>query len=170
MAENKSSLIKFAMHYGLLMGLYWAFKYLFFILSFYYPVLNGVYIGMTFFVPVVAYFFSVKYREQIGGVITFGHAWQLGVYLYLFAALIVSLLHYVYYQFVLPPGMLVDIYSQLTDYIRDNMTLSPEMSELLDGLKTPTPIQMTLQGIANNVFYGIILSIPIALAVRRKAI
>lgn len=168
MVENKSLLIKLSMHYGLLMGLFWLFKYVFFMLSIRIPIMNGIYFALTIVVPVIAYFITVKYRTTIGGVIGFFHAWQFGFFLYLFSALIVSLLHYVYYRYLLPPGMLGNMFSQVIELFRENMTLTPEMTEMLDKASAPTPIQMTLQGIMNNVFYGMILSIPVALIVKRK--
>lgn len=156
------------MQYGLWMGIFWACKYIFFMLSVYSPLLNGVYFSLTMVVPVVAYFLTVRYRNDVGGAISFLHAWQFGILIYLFAGLIVSLLHYIYYQYLLPPEMLNSIFNQLTDYIRENITLTPEMTEVLDNSVTPSAIQMTLQGIMNNVFFGIIFSIPVALLVRRR--
>ena len=44
-------------------------------------------------------------------------------------------------------------------------------SELIDAMSQTnlTPIHMAIQGIFNNIFYGIILSIPVAALVRRKS-
>jgi hypothetical protein len=43
-------------------------------------------------------------------------------------------------------------------------------SEVINSINQTnfTPIHMTIQGIFNNIFYGIILSIPVATLVSRK--
>ena len=53
--ENKSYLLKGAMTYGLIMGIYWAAKYIFFILSLSVPTMSVVYLALTLVVPVLAY-------------------------------------------------------------------------------------------------------------------
>ena len=50
--ENKSYLLKGAMTYGLIMGIYWAAKYIFFILSLSVPTMSVVYLALTLVVPV----------------------------------------------------------------------------------------------------------------------
>jgi len=121
MEENKNLLLKGAMTYGLAMGIYWVVKYIFFIFSVSVPSLSLVYWLLTLAVPFIAYYMTKRYRHDIGGRISFFHAWRFGTMLYFFAALIVSL---------------------------SKIRISP--------------IHMAIQGIFNNVFYGIILSIPVA--------
>ena len=105
------------------------------------PLLSSLYWGMTIMVPYIAYRFTKRYREQLGGQIGFFHAWQFGILLYFFAALIVSLAHYGFYRYIAPDDF-------LTNSISEAVRI--------------TPIQMAIQGIFNNLFYGIIFSIPVA--------
>ncbi|MDH6356804.1 DUF4199 domain-containing protein [Parabacteroides sp. PF5-9] len=160
MTEYKGLLVKSAMTYGLAMGIYWVIKYIFFILSFSVPVCNYLYWALTFTVPFVAYTITKRYREDTGGQIGFFHAWQFGLLLYTFAALIVSLVHYMFYQYVAPPDLLASAFSQALELL-DSQQVN---SELVDKLKEVrvTPIQMAIQGIFNNIFYGVIFSIPVA--------
>lgn len=98
MEENKNLLLKGAMTYGLAMGIYWVVKYIFFIFSVSVPSLSLVYWLLTLAVPFIAYYMTKRYRHDIGGRISFFHAWRFGTMLYFFAALIVSLEYFVFYQ------------------------------------------------------------------------
>ena len=144
MEENKNLLLKGAMTYGLAMGIYWVVKYIFFIFSVSVPSLSLVYWLLTLAVPFISFF----------------HAWRFGTMLYFFAALIVSLEYFVFYQFIAPPDFVANAIGQLTTVLKDSQV----SSEMIDSLSKIciSPIHMAIQGIFNNVFYGIILSIPVA--------
>jgi hypothetical protein len=101
----------------------------------------------------------------IGGRIGFFHAWQFGSLLYFFAALIVSLLHYVFYRYLAPPDYIANMTSLALDIIKE-MNQNFQMEEI--PLAEFTPIRLTIQGIFNNAFYGIILSVPVAALLYRK--
>ena len=114
------------------------------------PLLSSLYWGMTIMVPYIAYRFTKRYREQLGGQIGFFHAWQFGILLYFFAALIVSLAHYGFYRYI----------SEAVNLLK-NSQIDNQLIQSLQEVRI-TPIQMAIQGIFNNLFYGIIFSIPVA--------
>lgn len=167
MGEDKSFLLRGAMNYGFVMGIYWVIKYVFFILGFSHPTANIVYWSLSCLVPYIAYKMTRRYRENIGGKLGFFHAWQFGVLLYFFAAILVSLEHYLFYRFIAPPDLLVKMVSDMEEALKE----SGASQALLDAIKEihVTPIQMAIQGIFNNVLYGIILSIPVALLARGES-
>ena len=80
--------------------------------------------------------------------------------LYFFAALIVSLEYFVFYQFIAPPDFVANAIGQLTTALKDSQVNS-DMLDSLSNIRI-SPIHMAIQGIFNNVFYGIMLSIPVA--------
>lgn len=164
--ENKGILLKSAMSYGLAMGMYWVVKYVFFILGNSRPTLMFLYELMSVAVPFLAYYWTRCYRKDIGGSISFGHAWQFGVLLYFFAALIVSLEHYVFYQYIASPDYLANAMEQAKVLLKA-ADAKDEMLEAVDQVRL-TPVHMAIQGIFINVFYGIVLSIPVAVLVCRK--
>lgn len=166
MNENKDYLLKGAMAYGMSFGIFWIFKYLFFILSLQVAFMGVVYWGMSVTVPYLAYIVTKKYKQVIGGRISFFHAWQFGILLYFFAALIVSLIHYIFYQFIAPSDYIASSYKQAFELMK-TANLDATMMETLSNMKTPSAISMTIQGILNNIFFGIILSIPVAAIVCR---
>lgn len=167
MGEDKSFLLRGAMNYGFVMGIYWVIKYVFFILGFSHPTANIVYWSLSCLVPYIAYKMTRRYRENIGGKLGFFHAWQFGVLLYFFAAILVSLEHYLFYRFIAPPDLLMRTVSDMEEALKE----SGASQALLDAIKEihVTPIQMAIQGIFNNVLYGIILSIPVALLARGES-
>jgi hypothetical protein len=71
MIENKNYLLKAAATYGLSLGIYWIIKYMFFIFGLQVPFLYVVYWGMTMTVPYLAYILTKKYKQYIGGRISF---------------------------------------------------------------------------------------------------
>ena len=148
------------MSFGFGMGCYWVFKYLFFMFSLQMPLLSSLYWGMTIMVPYIAYRFTKRYREQLGGQIGFFHAWQFGILLYFFAALIVSLAHYGFYRYIAPDDFLTNSISEAVNLLQ-NSQIDNQLIQSLQEVRI-TPIQMAIQGIFNNLFYGIIFSIPVA--------
>ena len=152
--------MKSAMAYGLIMGIYWVVKYVFFIFSLSTPIFSLIYFLLTLAVPVIAYRMTKRYRQEIGGKISFFHAWQFGILLYFFAALIVSIEYFIFYRYIAPPDFVENAISQLAITLKDSQ-FNNEMLDALEKIQT-SPIHMTIQGIFNNIFYGIILSIPVA--------
>ena len=124
------------------------------------PLLSSLYWGMTIMVPYIAYRFTKRYREQLGGKIGFFHAWQFGILLYFFAALIVSLAHYGFYRYVAPDDFLSNSISEAVTLLQ-NSQIDNQLIQSIQEIRI-TPIQMAIQGIFNNLFYGIIFSIPVA--------
>nr|WP_321521391.1 DUF4199 domain-containing protein [uncultured Macellibacteroides sp.] len=166
MNENKDYLLKGAMAYGMSFGIFWVFKYVFFILSMQVAFLGVVYWGMSVTVPYLAYILSKKYKQVIGGRISFFHAWQFGMLLYFFAALIVSLVHYIFYQYLAPADYIANSYKQAIEMMK-SANMDSSIIEALQNMETPNAISMTIQGIFNNIMYGIVLAIPVAAIVCR---
>ena len=168
MEENKNLFLKAAMTYGLIMGIFWVVKYLFFIFSITLGshTLNLVYTVLTLFVPVFAYYMTKRYRNDIGGQISFFHAWRFGTMLYFFAAVIVSLEHFIFFQFVAPTDFVIDTVGQFASVLKEQQ-VDTKMLESIGNMDL-SPIHMAIQGIFNNVFYGIIFSIPVAAIICKK--
>jgi len=160
MAE-KNGLTQYAMRAGLVLGLFWVFRYLLFMLGSGNFLINGIHTLLMPFTLILAYLFTVRYRMSLGGSISFGKAWRLGVMTYFFAALIVSIPHYIYYQYVNPTYLsdAIDMAKELLSGIE----LSPESAEVINNMEAPVPILMTFYDIISNIFYGMIFSVPIAL-------
>lgn len=149
------------MFYGLLLGIFWAIKYVFFILGSWYSGIGIVYSALAPLTVIFAFYMTKAYKILTGGKISFFHAWQFGVLLYFFAALIVSLEHYAFYRYFAPPDFISNSMDQAITLMK-SIEMNDAMKQAVEQFSTPSPIQMTIQGIFNNVFYGVILSIPVA--------
>ncbi|CDE61430.1 uncharacterized protein BN646_01613 [Parabacteroides sp. CAG:409] len=157
-----------AMSYGFSLGIFWIVKYIFYMFSMRFSYLVVIYWGMSLVVPYLAYLLTKRYREDLGGVISFSQAWRFGVLIYLFAAMLVSVMHYVFYRFVAPPDFLSSAVEQTIASLKQ-MQVDSKVISSIESMNF-SPIHMALQGILNNIFYGIILSLPVAaLVCRRKS-
>lgn len=157
-----------AMSYGFSLGIFWVVKYIFYMFSMRFSYLVVIYWGMSLVVPYLAYLLTKRYREDLGGVISFSQAWRFGVLIYLFAAMLVSVMHYVFYRFVAPPDFLSSAVEQTIASLKQ-MQVDSKVISSIESMNF-SPIHMALQGILNNIFYGIILSLPVAaLVCRRKS-
>lgn len=167
--ENKNSgLMSAAMSYGFSLGIFWIVKYIFYMFSMRFSYLVVIYWGMSLVVPYLAYLLTKRYREDLGGIISFSQAWRFGVLIYLFAAMLVSVMHYVFYRFVAPPDFLSSAVEQTIASLKQ-MQVDSKVISSIESMNF-SPIHMALQGILNNIFYGIILSLPVAaLVCRRKS-
>jgi hypothetical protein len=165
---NKRFLLERAMFYGLFLGVFWLIKYIFFMLATIYPVLIGLYWILTSLTLLFAFAFTKIYKIVIGGRIGFFHAWQFGILLYFFAALVVSLMHFVFYKYLAPAGYITQVAESATVML-EGMNMGPQVKDAIRQMEL-TPIRLAIQGILNNVFYGIILSIPIAALLCRTRI
>lgn len=166
MGENKSLLLKYAMSYGLALGIYWVVKYIFLILGYRMTSMIYVYEMLSIAVPFIAYYLTDKYRKDIGGKISFFHAWRFGIMLYFFAALIVSIEHFIFYEFIAPKDFIANMMNQAVALFK-NMNMDSKIVDSLGSINI-SPIHMVIQSIFNNIFYGIILSIPVAAIVCRR--
>ena len=91
--------------------------------------------------------------------------------MFAFAALLASVAHYVFFQYV-DGGAMVATYRELLDELQRT---APEMEEMVkqyrqaaDLIAGMTPIDLTIQLILNNVFYGMLLALPTAFIVSLK--
>lgn len=162
--------LNWAMYYGFFMGLFWILKFMLVPFVFRSSVASLAFVVLTIAVPFVGYFMARQYRDRCcpDGRVGLLQAWLFCSLLYVFAALITSVGHYLYFSF-LDGGQLVAGYRQILDAVA---SASPEMKatfdvyeETLDLLASMSPVQLTIQLISNNVFYGLWLALPTALIV-----
>lgn len=160
MEENKGLLLKSAMTYGLYLGIFWVIKFLFFIFSGHMSGLQAIFIVLSIAVPFIAYYLTSRYKHDIGGNISFFHAWRFGTMLYFFAALLVSLEHFIFFQFIAPSDFITNMLNQTIEMLKGTQ-IDTETLVAISQTKL-SPIHLVIQMIFNNVFYGILLSIPVA--------
>ena len=162
-----SRLMNGAMIYGTSMGIFWILKFMLIPFIFTMPFTSLLFLGLTAAVPFLGYFFVRQYRNRycVGGRIGFVPAWIFSILMYAFAALLVSVAHYIFFRYV-DGGAMVANYTAILEELQHT---APEMEEGVTQYKEATelvaamaPIEMTIQLLLNNLFYGMILALPTA--------
>lgn len=165
-----NGLLNCAMTYGTAMGGYWVAKFMLVPFIFTVPMASIIFLLLTAAVPVLGYYFTRQYRNRYcpEGRVPFMQAWIFGLLMYAFAALLVSVAHYVFFRYV-DDGAMLATYGQILDQmLQVDPSLADSVSqyrEAMDLLASLTPIELTVQLISSNVFYGMIFSLPTALLV-----
>ena len=112
MAENKGYM-QYAMLFGTYLGGYWILKFILFPLGLTIPFLSFLFVGLTLCVPFMGYYYVRMYRNTVcSGSISFLHAWIFTVFMYMFAALLTAVAHYVYFRFI-DQGFVLNTYESL---------------------------------------------------------
>lgn len=173
MAENRGYMQRYAMLFGTYLGGYWILKFILFPMGLIVPFLFILFIGLTLCVPFMGYYYTRMYRNQVcGGSISFLHAWIFTVFMYIFAALLTAVAHYIYFKFI-DHGFAINSYETLINGLAENKipgtkVYIDQLREVISVMHTLSPIEITMQLMSQNVFYGSILAIPTALFVMRR--
>ncbi|WP_017142366.1 DUF4199 domain-containing protein [Bacteroides finegoldii] len=175
MTENRSYLQKYAMHFGTYMGAYWILKFILLPLMFAIPFFQLLYVILTLAVPIIGYYYVKIYRDKVcGGAIQFSHAVLFTIFMYMFASLLVAVAHYIYFQFIdhgFIFNTLADFWNQAIEQspaLQENKELMKDMFDA-DKINSLSAIDITMQMLSSDVFFGSILAIPTGLMVMKKA-
>ena len=158
------------MIFGTYMGVFWILKFTLLPLGMTSPFLLLLFICLTLCVPFMGYYYTKIYRDKVcGGTIGFLHAWVFDIFMYVCAALLTAVAHYVYFRFI-DQGFMLDTLRQQSMQMTRNILMSPEqMKAYIDTMGTLTPTDITLSMVSSNIYYCALLSTPTALiAMRRK--
>lgn len=170
MGEKRYNMQQYAMIFGTYMGVFWILKFTLLPLGMTSPFLLLLFICLTLCVPFMGYYYTKIYRDKVcGGTIGFLHAWVFDIFMYVCAALLTAVAHYVYFRFI-DQGFMLDTLRQQSMQMTGNILMSPEqMKTYIDTMGTLTPTDITLSMVSSNIYYCALLSIPTALiAMRRK--
>ncbi|MEG1564273.1 MAG: DUF4199 domain-containing protein [Bacteroides sp.] len=173
MTDNRSFLQKYAMHFGTYMGIYWVLKFILFPIGLSIPFLLFLFIGLTLGVPFMGYYYVRMYRNKVcGGYINFVQAWIFTIFMYLFASLLAAVAHYLYFGFI-DNGYIAHTYLDIINTAAKTPLSGIEpyvaqMRTVIELISSMTPIDITLQLLSQNVFYGTLLAIPTALIVMKR--
>lgn len=131
--------------------------------------------------PIALWFILKQLRKKILGDRLFGfQAWTFGTQLMFYAGLLEALFIYLYNEFLFPTNLaevqqaMILQYEEAASSLRamgafPNM-LQP-MQEMIDTMKemsVSSPIETAISQLSTDIFYGMLLMIPIALIVRKK--
>lgn len=173
MASQRNNLQQTAMLYGTYMGLFWILKFALLPLGLVFSPLALLFLLLTCAVPVIVFLMSRSFGRQCEGDYPFFSALVFAFQIYLFASLLTAVGHYLYFQF-LDNGFIHTRVAAQLELVKDEPAMQAQMTQIkhaLDVFYELTPIQLAMQLLSQNIFYGILLSLPTALlTMRRKAV
>lgn len=157
----------FAAHYGLILGGYIAFFYILSTLFGANLLVNLLNTAGLIATPFLCYHLAVKFRDKgCNGVVRFGTVWSFGVWLFLFAGLIMSVVYFVHFQWI-APTFIEDTFQQ-TLVMLEQLKYDQKALDTLADMPPPTPIQMAVSYIFAYIIGGALLFLLISPFVARK--
>lgn len=173
MADKKPTLQECAMKYGTMMGLFWIGKFILFPIGFKIPFIQLFFFFLTLFTPFLGYIFAKKYREnECENSISFFQGFSFTIFMYLFAALLVAVAHYIYFQFI-DNGFIIETYSAMLNGLKEasaGQAVLPieQVEEAMNIISGLSALQLTMQIIYQNIFWGFLLAFPTALLIMKR--
>ena len=171
---ERKGILNFSMEYGSYLGLYFIVKFLLATLSLRFAICDVLSALMLVGIPFVLYYLMIRFRRQNGGASFYSLLWMLGILLFFFASMISGLAEYIYYAYIDPQY----IHNQVTALLSllESMPSLQEnemMNLARQGFENgaiPSPIEMVIQTMWANVFFGSLLSMIVAWPANRKRI
>lgn len=166
--SSSGQITNHAMTYGTHMGIYWIAKFMLIPFIFSVPFTSLLFMGLTIGVPFLGYHFVQQYRRRQcpDGQLSFTGAWTFCMLMYFFASLLTSIAHYIFFRYI-DQGELLSTYTTILDDLANaNATLATSLNankQALDQIRSMTPIELTIQLLLNNLFYGMLMALPTAL-------
>lgn len=172
--EEYEQIKAFACIDGAIMGVMWIISFACFIAQFYMPLLNMAALIFGIASIIVSAIRLRNFRDNIlDGVISYWRAYGYSLLTYFYAALLLAAAQYIYFQFI-DHGFLLNQYTAMTSSpeFKSMMTLygikADEMKLTMDTIATLRPIDIALQFLTTNLFFGIVISWPMAALIKSK--
>ncbi|MCC8188234.1 MAG: DUF4199 domain-containing protein [Bacteroides sp.] len=173
MTKNRHQLHTYAMYCGTYLGIFWIVKFIFLPLALSYSFCMFLFVALTIGVPFIGYAFLKAYRDKVcGGEITFLNGWLFTVFMYMFASLLTAVAHYIYFRY-LDQGYFMEKYEMLVQTllaadVSGMEVYRDQLEAMISEFRSVTPIDLTINMLSRNVFFGSILAIPTAWVARRR--
>lgn len=151
---------KYAMHYGLRLGLYWIVVFFVRILAAFYPAFSMLYVIMLIFTLYLCFRIGKIYLSAMnegGKKVMLLQFMGFGIMLFFYAGLMDALVQFVYYRYINPNYISQQIEASLA--ILRQMKSAEHLLELYNQFGAPSARQMAMQILWNSVLSGGIIFI-----------
>ena len=158
---------------GVIIGGMWILSFLCFVGEFEAPLLSFVALAFGLGSAIMLVMRVRRFRDKaLGGYITFGRAMLYSLQICFKATLLMAVAQCVYFQFI-DHGFIINSYTQLWDELMTNTPALVESKEIIketiDSVRSLNSINITMQLLSWDVFWGSLLAIPTALMVMKRA-
>lgn len=154
-------MISYAMQAGFGLGGFWIFKYLFVIGATRYPSLNYVNSFLTFFTPLLLFFYLVSFKNvSVDNKLKYWQGVKLGVVLFFFASIIESVIVIAHIAWIDPSY--ISIVNEQTLELGKALDFNETMMDELKRQSSFSPITYVIRQLLSNVFIGFLLSLMLS--------
>ena len=174
--EEYQQLKAFARVDGAYLGVVWIASFALYIGGLTSPLMGLAGALLAVLSPVFAAVRLAKFRNNArNGIISFRRAAAYYILMFLYASLLMALAQYVYFAYI-DGGHLVSAYTALTDTPEAAAMLEAygmskqQMQQAISEMAQTDPIYIVLNILSMNVTCGIVLSLPVAAILKRKAL
>ena len=177
--EKAALLRQKSMSMGTVLGVFYIVKFCLFPLGLKSGFAGLLFIALTLMVPFLVYRMVQRFcRVALPENVPFLTSWTFTLRIFFFASLLVAVAHYVYFAFI-DGGALVQAYTESLNMLKET-TMEGVTSQLawqdqLDlfektfaSVAALTPIQLVMELFVNNLFWGSIAALFIALLTMRR--
>lgn len=159
------------MIFGLYLGIYYILKFPLFIWGMKNVVIEMFFMGLTLSVPFITWRFVRIYRDRIVKEhLAFMQTWVFCVLIYIFAALIAAVAHFVYFRYI-DHGYVMQTYRETIELLTADAAaaeLGRQLNVMINDLSTLRPGEITLQLFMQNIFWGNLAALITALIIPKK--
>jgi len=173
MAEKKENIITHSMYSGLILGGLLVVRDFFSLVVFNNNTFMILLLSIVgFVIPFFCIFYFTKKfdNEVLKGKISYASALSYGFYMFFFAAMIIALFSFIYFQYVNPDYLTQqgDIFINLLKQLNLPEETIKKYEDLLTGADTPTAANAAISGLWLFVFLGFILCLFTSLYFRKR--
>ena len=168
-AIERQQFSAYAAQNGTIIGLMWIVSFAFYIVGLSHPLIGNLSLlfGLLSLYCCVA--LIKKFKREITP-INFWQSWRMSILIYMYASLLIAMAQFIYFQYI-DNGLLFDTYAsviqqpEMTALLQNMLPgedINKVINETIDTLRSITPINLTFKFLTNNLFLGLILSVPTA--------
>lgn len=159
----------YAAQYGFIVGLIWIASFSLFIIGLTQPLMGNLSLLVGILSIAAAGYLVRKFRHEVAP-LRFWHTWWMATQIFMYASLLMAAAQFIYFRYI-DNGLLVDTYASIMQQPEAMAMLQSMMpgedtarasTEVVDLLRSITPIQFTFEFLIYNLILGFILGIPTA--------
>ena len=115
-------------------------------------------IFLTVLAPYLVYIFQKKYRDgELGGIISYENALTYGILIYFFAAVILGVVSFIYYQYINPDFLPTEFYLSLEQFRMLNMP--SHIMDMMTQIGIPSPSLAAFRDVVYHSAWGLLISL-----------